>query len=781
MSFNSNVARVEYIVTNTNSLDYSFNFQIYTDTDLLVYKVPANTLADDTLHKINLITNYTVTINGDTGGFIKLTANPILNDIIVIERNLPINRTVSYTANGGIYSDDLNTDQNYQTYLIADESLEASRALQLPKSSTLVDNTITSPEPGAVLRWDVTGTKVINDAVLGTQLDYVDQQLLLTEAARDEAVAAAAQADADVVLTHADVASITGTLNTVQPNGQTVQTNVGTITNTPVSTNINTVATNTTNINIVAGVSVDVTTIATNIANVNAVGADLLEPISEINTVATDIANVNAVGLNITNVNTNATNIVDINTNATNIVAIQGASANAAASLLSANNAATSASNALISETNANQSAINAAASAAGAAAITLQPKLINNIEDCVLDIPFKNSIDYTTGSGYITYSRTTVAYYINSLGILTLAAINEPRFDKNGIILEGASTNIIGYSSFISNWTLTNSTLPQSNVLDPTNDALSYVLTSNITGTAIVSAGRLTSTGYTINTPVSVSFFAKKGNIRYTYLTSVGTAYTGVDPLVFFDLDTGLVGTKSATVNFASMTLLANGWYRCEASFTNTNAAATETVTFGMTTTDGTMSYASTVGDYTYMFGAQAEMSSSSTSYIATATGSLQRAFDSCYITTNTSIGYNTSPKTIVFYAALNATQVNDSQWLSIGGTWAIPALAFWTRKISSGNIATFRFETNHLAASSTELPLKALNKFVITISGGLTSTVSIYCNDILITQVSETTASHKILNNIYIGGPISPSYGSLKNLKIYDRVLSNQEMVIL
>lgn len=63
-------------------------------------------------------------------------------------------------------------------------------------------------------------------------------------------------------------------------------------------------------------------TVATAIANVNAVGEDLLEPTSEINTVATDIANVNTVGLAIANVNTTATSIADVNTTATNIASV---------------------------------------------------------------------------------------------------------------------------------------------------------------------------------------------------------------------------------------------------------------------------------------------------------------------------------------------------------------------------------------------------------------------------------------------------------------------------
>ena len=98
--------------------------------------------------------------------------------------------------------------------------------------------------------------------------------------------------------------------------------------------------------------------VANNITNVNAVGADLLEPVSEINTVAVDIANVNTVG----------TSIAAVNTCSTNIAAIIAAPAQASAAATSATNAATSATAAANSATASATSATASAASATSAA-----------------------------------------------------------------------------------------------------------------------------------------------------------------------------------------------------------------------------------------------------------------------------------------------------------------------------------------------------------------------------------------------------------------------------
>ncbi len=82
--------------------------------------------------------------------------------------------------------------------------------------------------------------------------------------------------------------------------------------------NIDTVATNITNINTVAGVSNNVTSVATNISNVNAVNNNS----SNINTVASAATNINSVAGNSSNINTVAGATTNINTVAGSIANI---------------------------------------------------------------------------------------------------------------------------------------------------------------------------------------------------------------------------------------------------------------------------------------------------------------------------------------------------------------------------------------------------------------------------------------------------------------------------
>jgi hypothetical protein len=133
---------------------------------------------------------------------------------------------------------------------------------------------------------------------------------------------------------------------------------------------------------------------------VNAVGSDLLEPTSEINTVATDITNVNTVGTNIANVNTvagissnvttvagisanvttvatNNANVTTVATNITNVNAVAGNNTNITAVAGNATNINAVAGNATnINAVNANKTNIDTVA-AANTAVTTVSTNIV--------------------------------------------------------------------------------------------------------------------------------------------------------------------------------------------------------------------------------------------------------------------------------------------------------------------------------------------------------------------------------------------------------------------
>ncbi|BBS88038.1 phage head spike fiber domain-containing protein [Aeromonas media] len=56
----------------------------------------------------------------------------------------------------------------------------------------------------------------------------------------------------------------------------------------------------------------------------------------------------------------------------------------------------------------------------------------------------------------YLDFQRATTATYVDKSGVLKTAAINEPRFEKEGLLIEGASTNLATYSEEPNRWSST-------------------------------------------------------------------------------------------------------------------------------------------------------------------------------------------------------------------------------------------------------------------------------------------------------------------------------------
>jgi hypothetical protein len=77
-----------------------------------------------------------------------------------------------------------------------------------------------------------------------------------------------------------------------------------------------------------------------------------------------------------------------------------------------------------------------------------VSPVSIGNLMNPLLHMPLKNDLKLVHGVGSPNFSRATTATYVDRYGVVKTAAIDEPRFEKEGLLIEGASTNLLRYSS---------------------------------------------------------------------------------------------------------------------------------------------------------------------------------------------------------------------------------------------------------------------------------------------------------------------------------------------
>lgn len=154
MAFNTAEGRAEYIASAGQTV-FTFSFKIYQTSDIEVYLTPTGSTPDDTADLLTEATDYNVVINGDLGGTVTLVASATLNDAITIVRELPTTRSTEYQELGDMYANTLNQDQDYQTYLSADQSVRLDRNISIPKSSQNVSTVLPTPEALKLIRWNV--------------------------------------------------------------------------------------------------------------------------------------------------------------------------------------------------------------------------------------------------------------------------------------------------------------------------------------------------------------------------------------------------------------------------------------------------------------------------------------------------------------------------------------------------------------------------------------------------------------------------------------------------
>ena len=188
----------------------------------------------------------------------------------------------------------------------------------------------------------------------------------------------------------------------------------------------------------------------------------------------------------------------------------------------SATSAATSAATATTKAADAAKSAQEAANSAASTAYVTTPfPDVWAPLSDDLRLLAGNGAADSITISGTsyplpsksMTFTRASTATYVDKSGVLKTAAINEPRFEKEGLLLEAQGTNMVTNSNPIKGWNSSSST--GATVTAEGNEFARIAATTNISGLYNTSAGTLIS-GRTYTCSVWLKIIS--GQVRFGF-----------------------------------------------------------------------------------------------------------------------------------------------------------------------------------------------------------------------------------------------------------------------
>ncbi len=258
--------------------------------------------------------------------------------------------------------------------------------------------------------------------------------------------------------------------------------------------------------------------------------------------------------------------------------------------------------------------------------------------------LPFNDSLTMLAGSGpydriafgdqyaeltsrSAAFTRATTATYIDKSGVLRTAEINEPRFEKEGLLIEAAATNLALYSDDMDNsyWTKTNATVTAGFPAPDGSMKAIRLVPNTANSTHYINRSVPQSGGV-----YTWSAFVKAGEITKCRLNFSGSPVTE-SRSVNVDLIAGTV-TPLTEGTLCTITPLADGWFRVSA--VSQEITASGSVLFNIWALDDTANVGPYPGDDVkgfYIWGAQIETGTLMTSFIYTANATVTKAADDC------------------------------------------------------------------------------------------------------------------------------------------------------
>ena len=371
-------------------------------------------------------------------------------------------------------------------------------------------------------------------------------------------------------------------------------------------------------------------------------------------------------------------------------------------------------------------------------------------------------SVFPTDGDGDFTFSRGSDGTRVGAGGLIETMSSNIPRLDySNGdcpsLLLEPQRTNDFIYSEEFnqSAWFKSNSTVTTNQITAPDGTLTADLLTS--TG----SNGGIFRFGIWSTTQKTISFFVKKDT------STTAEIYNASSPTnrVLFNLDNGTITTQGGTMT-GKIKDFGSGWFRISATHT-----ATGNQTFGIKPQ---------TNQRIFIWGAQSENASYSTSYIKTTSGTVTRQIDYASGAGDSNL-FNDSEGTFFINAAALGND-NTYRVISIcdGGTSNRVLFQLGPNNnqiradIVSGGITQASITTYSYNFTN-------FNKIAVRYKQ---NDVALYVNG---TQIDTDTYANNPVNlntlNFTNGNLNSVFYfrAKLKELMYFDRALSNSELVTL
>ena len=361
-----------------------------------------------------------------------------------------------------------------------------------------------------------------------------------------------------------------------------------------------------------------------------------------------------------------------------------------------------------------------------------------------------------------LSFSRASTATYIDKSGVLQTAAVNEPRFERDGLLIEGQSTNYFLYSNNPSNWVGIDPTLNKT--FGPMGN------TQALTGSFVVGVAKFGAQihqsaplNLTVGQSITISCRVKGtvGMLRIRIAKS-GAFYTAAD----VNLATGQVSTN-ASFPMQSQTLLeSDGFYNVISTL---DITSDDIYVVQLNLRERSSDINMTVGAGMDLQMPQIEIGKIKTSFIITDSSAVTRASDIAQIdTVNGGFDNVTIACTVTRLWQSTSPPNTAPRIFSTRGT--VAGSAWDTAFNTTGAVNSFGGQTNAGALVSGFVDGQVFTS--VKTPAGLTT----------ITPSGKTsgtqTTSPGFVSPLYIGNTKEvnrPLFGHIRNLRIWHSVLSD------
>jgi len=390
-----------------------------------------------------------------------------------------------------------------------------------------------------------------------------------------------------------------------------------------------------------------------------------------------------------------------------------------------------------------------------------------------------------------ITFSRTSGANYHNpDTGLVTLTPVNVARFEKKGLLIEEAGTNVLNwhYPSTVSNApnyshsSNHRTTITGLAATAPDGTQTACRVTENLGTDDQGHKFRTTNIQGTAGKRYSFSCYVKAGERTHVVITRGMSRLAGADGSGYFSVQANLeigeiVGTNNVNSEDIIFEYISNGWYRFGVTC---NCITTGAINVNYQMTDGGSDFKH-IGDGTsgmFFWGNQAEESDFVTSLMRSEGSQASRAADTAHITLNNFSSWYNQTEGTMLVSVTNGIRAKDGANLYGSGNVRRVMLNqsnFRLRYQTVGSVTTFQ-NVNIDSANNvrTANPLKYAYAYkpkdYALSANGSTSTDTI--------RKPTTTVNRMLLGEESAFGGSGRLNGAISRIAYYDRRLSNAEM---